>query len=277
MHSHGSSVSNKGATGGGEFNSGAATVWGTGTEVDFYNCSFAGNSPSYGNALTIGGASASLTSCIFWDNGSEPITLADIQQSGSSLAVSHCDIQNGQGSISVKPLSSLDWGEGNIDQNPLFTGSGDLPYTLSEGSPCIDKGNPQSGDLPLPVYDCLGMKRIWDRNGDMNAIIDTGPYEYGSYPAGSRSYTGNNGGMNIHVYPVPFSRSVTFEYELSHPEDTRLWIYDSRGKLVHEFIELQLPGIQKITWTPGNLGGGFYFYRVRAGHYAASGILEFLH
>ncbi|MCF7794435.1 MAG: Ig-like domain-containing protein [Candidatus Cloacimonetes bacterium] len=67
------------------------------------------------------------------------------------------------------------------DRDPLFVGSGDHPYDISDVSPCINGGKPgtTAGD-----YDFLGNDRIFtataSNNGDIDTIlnsIDIGPYE----------------------------------------------------------------------------------------------------
>ncbi len=67
------------------------------------------------------------------------------------------------------------------DRDPLFVGSGDHPYDISDVSPCINAGKPgtTAGD-----YDFLGNDRIFTATASNNSSIDTilnsidiGPYE----------------------------------------------------------------------------------------------------
>ena len=76
-----------------------------------------------------------LVNNIIWDNDTS-IVLGD---NGNAL-VSYCDIQDGF------------IGTENLDENPQFVGTGALEYYLSDGSPLIDRGNPEDNhrDWSLP-------------------------------------------------------------------------------------------------------------------------------
>ena len=66
-------------------------------------------------------SSMTFTNCILWENSGQ-----EIDDEGGHPTVTYSDVQDG-------------WsGEGNIDTDPLFVGSGD--YHLTAGSPCIDAG-----------------------------------------------------------------------------------------------------------------------------------------
>jgi predicted outer membrane repeat protein len=78
------------------------------------------------------------------------------------------------GPIVTNSNGSFIWGEGSINEDPLFEGIGDHPYALSLGSPCIDAGNPDTTGLSLPQWDVIGNQRIWDGDGNGTEIIDMG-------------------------------------------------------------------------------------------------------
>ncbi len=80
---------------------------------------------------------ALLVNCIVWDNVNDQITLLD-GEDGSLLIVAYSDIQNGEEGVTVGELSELIWAEGNIDEDPVFMDSGEYPFSLDIGSPCID-------------------------------------------------------------------------------------------------------------------------------------------
>ena len=79
-----------------------------------------------------------IVNSVFWNNLPNEIF-------STNITISWSDIQGG-------------WeGEGNIDEDPLFLGSGDYPYTLSDASPCINTGNPDTEIVPkLPIQILIG-------------------------------------------------------------------------------------------------------------------------
>lgn len=124
--------------------------------------------------LSPGGGTATVVNCIIWDCP-RPITLADssnteIEDRGSHLTISYSDIEGGQGGISVSgSQSTVAWGQGNLDVDPLFAdpsiGDFHLKSTLGRWdpneqvwivdemtSPCIDAGDPNDAvaDEPVP-------------------------------------------------------------------------------------------------------------------------------
>jgi hypothetical protein len=128
-------------------------------------------------SLPPGGGTATVVNCIIWDCPN-PITLADssnadIEDRGSHLTVSHSDIRGGQNGVSVSGgQSTVTWGAGNIDADPLFANAVQADFHLrSESgrwdpnalawvfdnvtSPCIDAGDPDDpvADEPTPHGD----------------------------------------------------------------------------------------------------------------------------
>ncbi len=146
----------------------------------FTNCTFVDNNSLYSTIQLIG--NLDLKNSIF----SNPENAFEIfipnAASGlySVLDISYCDILGGESSVyNFNPaLNTVNWLEGNIDADPLFLGTGDHPYQLSEFSPCIDAG---TLDMPfgfsLPAYDPAGNPRV------MGSNIDMGAYEFPDNPA----------------------------------------------------------------------------------------------
>jgi predicted outer membrane repeat protein len=65
---------------------------------------------------------------------------------------------------------------GNISSNPDFVSQATGNYQLQAGSPAIDAGDNSAPDLPQK--DLADKPRILDGNGDGNAVIDMGAYEF---------------------------------------------------------------------------------------------------
>jgi len=146
---------------------GAVRQQDTGCASEFINCVFADNTAS-SDTISAATGNVDLINCIMWDN-----TGGEIDATGATLSVTYSDIENGE------------TGTGNINSDPLFVGSGDNPYAIGAGSPCIDAGD---GDN-APATDYLEQSR-YDDPATSNtgtgtpAYTDIGAYEYQGAPAG---------------------------------------------------------------------------------------------
>ena len=166
------------------------TVVNCGTGINFRDHTLRWGDPYY---LTPGAASATLINNIIWDCGTA-LNLVDspsANQPGSIARVSYCNIEGGQGSVSVSANSSLLWGEGIIDANPLFADLAANDYHLTATSPCIDTGTAvnemvsitnETGlltNLTITVTtDRDGVFRPLDGDGQNGPAFDMGAYEF---------------------------------------------------------------------------------------------------
>jgi hypothetical protein len=100
----------------------------------------------------------------------------------SNVDIDYSIVRNGLAGVSGadNPNNNVTWGSHNIDTNPLFRGDveGNIPVgdprwvQLSEFSPCVNAGTPDTLGINLPANDITGNPRIWD------GIIDMGAHEY---------------------------------------------------------------------------------------------------
>lgn len=144
------------------------------------NCTFAGNYGS-GPVLYVQGTSI-LRNNIFHNPAmNTQLTIPNYNSSGiySHTTLSYNNILGGSSGVyNASSQNILIWGDGNTDEDPLFSFSGNRPYSLSAQSPMVDSGwQPVSG-LALDAMDASGNDRIWDGDGDGIPIIDKGAYEY---------------------------------------------------------------------------------------------------
>ena len=118
---------------------------------------------------------------------------------GSHATVSYCNVEGGQSRTSVSEYSTLTWGEGNIDADPLFANAaaGDFHLKSEAGrwdataeawvfdsatSPCIDAGNP---------VDLNWMAELWPHGGRINMGV------YGGTPQASMSLSGTGNAADL--------------------------------------------------------------------------------
>jgi parallel beta-helix repeat protein len=131
-----------------------AREWGAGVEFWFSNPELRNNTIvgnvaiEKGGGLGCGYSSLVIDNTIFSDNfaliGSE-IYIGTLP-GPSTLSIYFSDVEGGQESIYVDYESTLLWGNGMIEDDPLFVYADKRDYRLLWGSPCIDSGHPGRTD-----------------------------------------------------------------------------------------------------------------------------------
>lgn len=135
------------------------------------NCTLSGNSAYIGGGMNFFNAETLIENCILWDN--------NVAEDGKEISflkrtieIQYSTIEGGEDGIF--PVTEEDiyfWGNGNIDDNPLFVNSYEKDFRLSDNSPCIDAGDPNF--IPLDdETDLDGNERM------MGFAIDMGCYEF---------------------------------------------------------------------------------------------------
>ena len=165
-------------------------------------------------------------------------------------------------------------GKGNISDDPLFSETGEYPFALEIGSPCIDSG---TFFLPFgfefPVFDLAGNMRTY------NDSIDMGAYEWSG--VGTENYEIPITNYELRNYPNPFNPNTMISFNLTTEitENTELVIYNLKGQKVKDFsLSLCHPepvegrGEMSVTWNGTNESGqsvasGIYFYKLKAGNF----------
>jgi len=220
-----------------------------------YNSTLAQNEATVhgGAVFASGGSAVQLINSVLWNNTVEQIALVGVYGGQNSAAISYSDVQGGEEGIFLSGLSSVSWMEGNLDEDPLFAVTGDYPYALSDDSPCINTGNPDTTGLNVPAFDLAGNQRY--RGGR----IDMGAYE------NQNVTTFINPVLPAEVFkllcsPNPFSDELTITYHLSESAYTRIEIYNSAGKEVIELShKLQSGGRQVCKIKTTDLPAGVYY------------------
>jgi len=199
------------------------------------NTTIAGNSSNGagGAVYCQPNANPVIVNSILWNNLPHEIY-------GNTLDVQYTNVQGG-------------WeGEGNIDADPLFTGSGDYPFALSDQSLCINAGNPDTTGLNLPEFDLAGNPRF--RGGR----IDMGAYENQNVSTFIQDSQSNK--FSLQCHPNPFSNQLTITWNQTQSAFTKIEIYNSIGKRIKQLVGGIIPsGKQKYHWKTNNLPPGIYY------------------
>lgn len=108
------------------------------------NVTCSDNSSQAGGGIWIGYDSHPeiLNSIVYGNTGSNIFVYAS--DSLNSLQVSYCDVEGGEDGIADNNNLELDWGDGNIDDDPLYENADEGDYHLTVQSPCINTGDPDS-------------------------------------------------------------------------------------------------------------------------------------
>ncbi|MBW2149900.1 MAG: right-handed parallel beta-helix repeat-containing protein, partial [Deltaproteobacteria bacterium] len=120
------------------------------------NCTITKNSGYRGGGLYCfrNTAPIMLRNSIVWDNTANigPQIALTSGSYPSAITVMYCDVDGGSAGVSVATSCTLNWGEGNINANPLFIDPTNDDYHLLPSSPCIDSGDPSSdwNNEPMP-------------------------------------------------------------------------------------------------------------------------------
>jgi len=232
--------------------------------MHFTNCTFAGHTGN-GEALMVNG-NVTISNSIFYNNRSVEIAINPMDGTGipTTLTLNNNLIRNGYSDIWQGIASTVNYSDSNITGNPLFYGGDDITnpayYGLSEYSPCINSGTPDTLGLFLPSYDLAGNWRVWDGR------IDMGCFEFGSLP-----YVGIDDPLTpalqkglLSAYPNPFTAFTNLKVILpsklddSMPRVTTasIDIYNIKGQKVKSISLDPNKTIEQYTYWDGRDAGG---------------------
>ena len=233
-------------------------------ESTFTNITMANNTGNGRAGMSIyNRSSATITNSILFNNGPAELFFEEMS-SPATLTVSHCNISGGQAGVVHPDSITVHWLEGNIDADPAFAGSGATPFALSESSPCIDTGTPDTLGLLLPAGDLLMNHRIWDGNHNGTAIIDMGAYEFDAAPLGfvSPEISGRKV-TALQVFPNPAKENFVVAFDLENAQQVSLQIFSITGVLVHQVpATIYERGTQQIAIDISHLRPGIYLLRL---------------
>jgi parallel beta-helix repeat protein len=239
------------------------------SHLDLVNATLAGNTASDNGGAGLYGADSSdinVVNSILFFNDPEEVLLQGVYNP-SQIEIANTTVRGGIDGVHVSGTSTVSWLEGNSELDPLFDENVIPLYQLSELSPCIDAGTPDTTGMNLPCWDLLSNKRIWDGNGDGVAVVDMGAFEFGALAVGVMPEEVQGLKFKVQGYPNPTSGLYKIGVTLEEPQCVSWSVFDVRGMLVAEAAEQVLPaGEQNLSLDAGGWPDGLYFCRLRAGN-----------
>jgi len=190
---------------------------------------------AYGGGICcISDSNPSLINCIHWNNIPQEIYCGI----GTITAI-YSDIQGG-------------WeGEGNINVDPLFVDPENGDYHLTECSPCIDAGNPNSP---------------FDPDG---TIADMGAFYYDQGTGvDEEDIQSSINNIQLSNYPNPFNPTTTISFSIQNDSEVNLSIYNIKGQKINTLAHNEFTkGNHSVIWNGidenNNLvSSGVYLYKL---------------
>jgi hypothetical protein len=221
--------------------------------ISFNNCTFADNESDTYTLMTNG--NVNIVNSIFDNDTPYQIKVNPMTGTGetTTLNIDYSNIKDGIAGIQQAAGNTINYLDTNINTDPLFAGGDDihnpLYYSLSEFSPCINTGTPDTAGLGLPPYDLAGNWRIW------NNRIDMGCFEFGSEP-----WVGIDdpvvpaiSALGLSAYPNPFSAFTNLKVSLQpfgeSIGDACIMVYNIKGQRVKSIkLDPGKAGEQSTYW-----------------------------
>jgi hypothetical protein len=253
---------------------GGAIIVSANSNPRLLNNTFVKNHSNFkGGALEIyDGSNPHLINNVFWGNTAPQNSQIFISSGNCNVDIRYNNIEGGEAGIGPNGIGSGVY-ENNLEVDPSFADTLALDFQLSEGSPCMDAGTPDTTGLNLPLYDLLYNVRFWDGDDDGHAFVDMGPYEFAAplySEIKAREY--ENSGLVLTCFPNPFTDRVEILYENVEPGMVRLIICNQLGQPVAKLInQLQSEGLHKVIWNTADLPSGIYYCCLQAGNHTATG------
>ncbi|MEA3287223.1 MAG: FISUMP domain-containing protein [Candidatus Marinimicrobia bacterium] len=113
--------------------------------MSIINCTIAANEAptnTGGGLFAQNSSITNISNSILFFNTQEQVS----QDNNTIISIEYSDCENGQTGFVSAGTNTLNWNQGNIIDDPLFTDSGNSDFTLQQLSPCIDTGNPDIDD-----------------------------------------------------------------------------------------------------------------------------------
>jgi hypothetical protein len=160
----------------------------------------------------------------------------------------------GYDSVLRYPRIEYELPETNTLQNPGFSDIYFRDFNLTEFSPCIDAGDPDSPFDPDSTRADIG---AFYYHHQVSVPIDL--------------LIPHPSSFILSVFPNPFNSTTTLTFTLPHRETATLKVYDLSGReLATLHSGLTLPGVHRAVWDASTVATGVYVAKLQAGAYNES-------
>ncbi len=187
------------------------------------------------------GSNPVLVNSILWDDLPQPVAIMH-DKVACSLTVSHSLIDNGYEGLLLNDNDIINWLDGNIVQDPLFSQSA----ILTKHSPCIDAGTTEV----ILESDTLWIDNshdYWGKAPDMGAI------EFDPLTDVSPVLAPETFSVHLSSYPNPFNSSTMIELGIDKQQDLDVSIYNMLGQKVKQLVNKTMDaGEYKFLWDGKN-------------------------
>ena len=226
------------------------------TNLQINKCTISNNDADHGGAICCNSNNEiEISNSIFFFNQQEISLLAILSHGESNIFTAlFSDISGGEEAIegNSNQLNIIYW-ENNIDENPQFIDYVNDDYHLSEFSPCIDAGDPNSPLDPDGTITDMGVF-FFDQTSVEQDIISECSFEL------------------LDNYPNPFNPSTTISFSIPEISKVELTVYNVKGQKVKVFT-FPNPDLSggtseySVVWngTDENdqpVSSGIYFYKL---------------
>ncbi len=191
--------------------------------VALVNCTLSDNEADEGPCIYLGEETrVDILNCITWGNGEYTVTS---ETDSHVVVINYSDIEGGQDGINL-PENVVQWGDGNINDDPLFVNSNEGDYRLRDNSPCIDTGDPDSPEDPDETRADMGWRYYHQHEPDEDGILNV-PDEYASIQEAINRAQDSD---TILVAPGEYVENINFEGKaiaiIGNPDDPNEVVID---------------------------------------------------
>jgi len=219
------------------------------------NVTMSNNSSVYGGGIYCDeNSSPSLVNCILWNDYPQEVYF-NYYNNSNTITILYSDIEGGEIDIVTNNNGTVNWLDGNIDNDPLFVDPSNGDYHLSwinypiqdtTMSPCIDTGDPNSSLDPDGTTADMGAYYF-----NQSVSIDDTPalsqYKFYHYPNPIR-YTDN---------------TINVSFTLKKNSNVCIELYNIKGQLIEKIIDKKRNiGNHLIGTNASNLSSGIFFMKL---------------